>query len=77
MWEITEGTKLVQGRETIGFRLACLSAQLVMFRDAWPVIKERVIRSRIERWLAKEIPAIAACICCLMAHTAGIPHEVG
>jgi hypothetical protein len=48
-----------------------------MFRDAWPVIKERVVRSRIERWLAKEIPAIAACIDCLMAHTAGIPHEAG
>jgi hypothetical protein len=41
------------------------------------VIEEHVVRGHVEHRVAKEIPAIAACIGCLMAHTAGIPHNVG
>jgi hypothetical protein len=48
-----------------------------MFRNAWRGIDEQVARGHVEDRIAKEIPAIAARIDCLMAHTAGIPHNVG
>jgi hypothetical protein len=48
-----------------------------MFRNAWRGIDEHIARGHVEDRTAKEIPAIAARIDCLMAHTAGIPHNVG
>jgi hypothetical protein len=33
-----------------------------MFRDDWRVIEEHVVRGHVEHKVAKEIPAIAACI---------------
>jgi hypothetical protein len=47
------------------------------FRDARLVIDAQGVRGRGERRIAKAIQAIAACIDCLMALTASIPHDVG
>jgi len=66
-----------EGDRRVSFRLACLSTWLAMFRNAWRVIEKHVVGGHVEYTIAKESPAIAAGIGCLMAHTVGIPHNVG